>query len=167
MKKAIFFDRDGVINDETGHYYITDPDDFKLNTGITELLIWLKSHGYLLIIVSNQGGISRGVYTKNIADKIHAKLAEMVKVSGIFFDEIYYCPHHPDNEKCICRKPDTVQIEKAIARFGIDPRISFFIGDRDTDMEAGKKAGLRTIKVQTNQDMSFLIDRIKKETGIS
>jgi D-glycero-D-manno-heptose 1,7-bisphosphate phosphatase len=76
---------------------------------------------------------------------------------GISFDEIYYCPHHPENEKCICRKPDTVFIEKAISRFSINVLDSYFIGDRDTDIEAGKKAGLKTILVKPNQDMGSLI----------
>jgi D-glycero-D-manno-heptose 1,7-bisphosphate phosphatase len=62
MNKAVFFDRDGVINNDSGHYYISDPKDFILNQGITELLSWLTSRGFLLIIISNQGGISRGIY---------------------------------------------------------------------------------------------------------
>jgi D-glycero-D-manno-heptose 1,7-bisphosphate phosphatase len=167
MNKAIFFDRDGVINDETGHYYVVHPKDFVLNRGVIELLQWLKSEGFLLIIITNQGGISRGIYTKQDAMLVHAKLIEELKAHGISLDEIYYCPHHPDHERCICRKPDTVQIEKAIARFSINPEESFFIGDRDTDIEAGKKAGLKTIRAETNQDMSLLIDLFKIELGIS
>lgn len=167
MNKAIFFDRDGVINDETGHYYVIYPKDFVLNRGVVELLEWLKSEGFLLIIITNQGGISRGIYTKQDAMLVHTKLTDELKAHGISLDEIYYCPHHPDHERCICRKPDTVQIEKAIARFSINPQESFFVGDRETDIEAGKKAGLKTIRVETNQDMSLVIDLIKKESGIS
>jgi D-glycero-D-manno-heptose 1,7-bisphosphate phosphatase len=167
MNKAIFFDRDGVINDETGHYYITHPKDFILNRGVIELLKWLKSEGFLLIIITNQGGISRGFYTKQDTMLIHSRMVELLNKNGIVIDEIYYCPHHPENERCICRKPDTVQIEKAITRFSINPEESFFVGDRDTDIEAGKKAGLKTIQVKTNQDMSLVIELFKKESGIS
>jgi D-glycero-D-manno-heptose 1,7-bisphosphate phosphatase len=167
MKKAVFLDRDGVINNDLGHYYITDPKDFVLNPGVIELLTWLKMQGFLLIVITNQGGISFGILTKTDVDNIHTKMIELLKVHGINFDEIYYCPHHPDNEKCLCRKPGTVQIEKAVSRFSINVKESFFIGDRDTDIEAGLKSGLNTIRVEPNQDMSLVISRIKEEKGIS
>jgi len=167
MKNAVFLDRDGVINNDAGHYYITDPKDFTLNPGIIELLTWLKQHNYLLIVISNQGGISRGIFTTHEADRVNSKMSELFIEHGISFDEIYYCPHHPENEKCLCRKPGTVQIEKALSRFNINAKESFFIGDRETDIEAGKNAGLRTILVEINQDMSLVIDIIRKEIRIS
>jgi D-glycero-D-manno-heptose 1,7-bisphosphate phosphatase len=163
MNKAIFLDRDGVINNETGHYYITKAVDFVLNDGITDLLSWLMKEGFLLIVITNQGGISRGMYARHDTDLIHEKMSELLNAQGIVIDEIYYCPHHPENEKCICRKPDSVQIEKAIARFSIDPTISWFIGDRETDMEAARKTGLGTIKVNTNQDMSSVLKMMKEK----
>jgi D-glycero-D-manno-heptose 1,7-bisphosphate phosphatase len=162
MNKAVFLDRDGVINNDSGHYYISDPKDFVLNPGVPEFLSWLKSEGYLLIIISNQGGISRGMYSIEDVDILHKKMETLLKESGISFDEIYFCPHHPENERCICRKPDTVQIEKAITRFSISINDSYFIGDRETDIEAGKKMGLKTIKTETNQEMISLIGQIKK-----
>lgn len=167
MNKAVFFDRDGVINNDSGLYYISDPKDFVLNPGIMELLLWLKSNGFLLIVISNQGGISKGIYSFGDAEKVHLKMKETLFEQGIIFDEVYYCPHHPDNENCICRKPETVLIEKAISRFSISITTSFFIGDRDTDIEAGKRAGLKTIRVNANQDMSEVIEWIKKETIFS
>jgi D-glycero-D-manno-heptose 1,7-bisphosphate phosphatase len=94
-------------------------------------------------------------------------MAESLSEQGIKFDEVYYCPHHPDNEKCICRKPDTVLIEKAISRFSINVKESLFIGDRETDIEAGMKMGLKTIRVDANQDMSRLIECVQNETGIN
>ncbi len=160
MNKAIFLDRDGVINNDENHYYISDPKDFVLNPGIIELLSGLKKKGYLLIIISNQGGISRGIYTRTDTDRVHFRMNELTGKHGFEFDEIYYCPHHPENERCICRKPDSVQIEKAISRFSIDIKNSYFIGDRDTDIEVGKKAGLQTVRVVPNQDMRMLIDLI-------
>ncbi len=161
MKKAVFLDRDGVINNETGHYYVIESIDFILNEGIVELLSWLQNENYLLIVITNQGGISRGMYSIQDTELVHTKMKELLKSHEIILDEIYFCPHHPENERCICRKPDSVQVEKAIARFEIDPNQSWFIGDRDTDIEAGAKAGLRTLKVSTNQNMSSVIDRIK------
>jgi len=169
MNRAVFFDRDGVINNDSGHYYISDPADFVLNYGVPELLSWLKSQGYLLIMISNQGGISRGIYSKQDTEAVHLKLGELLASyeAGLGFDEIYYCPHHPDHENCICRKPGTLMVEKAVARFEIDIRESFFVGDRETDMETGRNAGLQTIKVETNQNMISLIEIFKKETEIS
>lgn len=162
MNKAVFLDRDGVINNETGHYYVSDAIDFVLNEGIVELLTFLKAEGYLLIVITNQGGVSRGMYSLEDTDKVHAKMQEVLGLHNLSIDEVYFCPHHPDNENCICRKPDSVQLEKAISRFSINPAESWFIGDRETDMEAGKKVGLKTIKVKTNQDMHEVIGRIKK-----
>ncbi len=167
MNKAVFFDRDGVINNDSGYYYVSDPNDFELNPGVIELLKWLKEQGYLLIIISNQGGISKRVYTINDADKVHDKMAAMLKAHELFFDEIYYCPHHPENERCICRKPDTVLIEKAISRFSVNVKESFFIGDRETDIEAGQKVGLVSIKTEANQDLRLVIPKIKEIGRIS
>ncbi len=84
----------------------------------------------------------------------------MLREAGVEFSEIYLCPHHPDVENCLCRKPQTLLFEKAIARFNIDREASWFVGDRDTDMEAGRNAGLKTLLVKPNQDMHFLADRI-------
>ena len=161
MKKAVFFDRDGVINNEKGLYYIFRTEDFRFNPGIKTVLKVLRERGFLLIIVSNQGGISKELYTRRDVDNVHQRMTEELLSEGISFDEIYICPHHPDVENCLCRKPQTLFFEKAIARFNIDSGASYFIGDRETDMEAGKKAGLTTILVEPNQDMSFLAEAIK------
>lgn len=154
--KAVFFDRDGIINIDKGFYYVCSVDEFILNEGAVDLLKYVRSKGYLMIIVSNQGGISKDLYTKEDVEAIHDKMNMLLESEGIYFDEIYYCPHHPDTGRCICRKPDTLFFEKAIARYGIDPSLSYFIGDRDTDEEAGKKAGLNAIKVEANINLSFL-----------
>ncbi len=167
MARAVFLDRDGVINSDDDLYYLVDPADFEINPGVYDLLKWLKEHGFLLIVISNQGGISKGLYSKIDVEIIHEKMNILLEKDGISFEEIYYCPHHPENEKCICRKPDTVMIEKAISRFSIDAATSYFIGDRETDMEAGKKAGLKTVKVESNQDMSLLIEFFKRELKLS
>jgi len=158
--KAVFFDRDGVINNDTGFYYVTSPDDFFLNDGIIELLRHIHSKGYLTIVVSNQGGIAKNLYKKEDVEAVHNKMNNLLEKEGLFFDEIYYCPHHPDTGKCICRKPGTLFFEKAIARFGIDPSLSYFIGDRDSDEEAGQRAGLNTIKITANKDVSYLKQKI-------
>jgi D-glycero-D-manno-heptose 1,7-bisphosphate phosphatase len=160
MRKAIFLDRDGVINNEESNYYIFRTEEFFLNEGIAEALKEFQDRGYIFIVITNQGGISKSFYTHEDVRLVHEKMIHVLARHNIKLSEIYYCPHHSDNENCLCRKPKSISIEKGLARFNIDPDQSWFIGDRDTDMKAAKKAGLKTIKVEANQDMSFLTDLI-------
>lgn len=161
MQKAVFLDRDGVMNNEESNYYIFRTEDFFLNDGIVEALQILKKKGFIFIVITNQGGISKEYYSHEDVKNVHSKLIDLLGNVDIQLEEIYYCPHHSDNENCLCRKPKIISIEKAMARFNIDPEQSWFVGDRDTDMEAGKKAGLHTIKVKPNQDMRFLGELIE------
>lgn len=160
MNKAVFLDRDGVINNEESNYYIHKTEDFFLNKGIIEALKKLKEKGFIFIVITNQGGISKSLYTHYDVCAVHQKMISLFGEHNIHLTEIYYCPHHSSNENCLCRKPKSLNIEKAISRFHIDKKQSWFVGDRQTDMEAGKRAGLRTLKVKANQDMSFLSDII-------
>jgi D-glycero-D-manno-heptose 1,7-bisphosphate phosphatase len=156
MNKAVFFDRDGVINNEESNYYIHKRDDFKLNDGIVHAMKVLQDNGFLLIVITNQGGISKGFYTGDDVKAVHQKMISELRSKAIELTEIYYCPHHSDNENCLCRKPKSLLLEKAIARFNIDTNQSFFIGDRETDRKAGEKVGLKTILVKANSDMSVI-----------
>ncbi|MBE9467666.1 MAG: HAD family hydrolase [Bacteroidetes bacterium] len=160
MNKAIFLDRDGVINSDKGHYYIYRVEDFKINEGIVESLQKFQENNFLLIIISNQGGISKGIYTKKNVEEVHDYLKNNLKKQNVELTEIYYCPHHSSNEKCLCRKPDTLMLEKAIARFNIDISSSFLIGDGERDIEAGKKIGLQTIKINANENISKYCKKI-------
>lgn len=161
MHKAIFLDRDGVINSDEGHYYVYKPDDFVLNSGVIETLkIWSKK-GYLFIVISNQGGIARGTYSKANVEEIHLQFINKLKSNNLTIEEIYYCPHHNEIEKCICRKPDSLMLEKAIARFNIDIKKSYMIGDSQRDIEAAHKVGLKGIKIDSNQSLTTIIDEIK------
>lgn len=156
QKKAVFFDRDGVINNEENNYYIFRTEEFFLNEGIAEAMQELKCKGFIFIVITNQGGISKSYYSHEDVAKVHNKLQRLLAKYGVELAEIYYCPHHSDNENCLCRKPKTISIEKAIARFNIDRNKSYFVGDRETDIEAGKKAELKCILVEPNQNMRFL-----------
>ena len=154
MNKAIFLDRDGVINSDEGHYYIYKVENFKINEGIVESLQKFQENNYLLIIISNQGGVSKGIYSIKDVEKVHEYLKNNLKKYNIELTEIYFCPHHSSNEKCLCRKPNTLMLEKAIARFDIDVSASYLIGDGERDIEAGKKIGLNTIKIDANENIS-------------
>lgn len=150
MNKAIFLDRDGIINEEIGDY-VKRFEDFKLLPHLAETLKNYQSQGFLIIVITNQGGLAKGLYTVTELNKMHQYfLNEMEKV-GVTITEIYYCPHHPDfNGNCLCRKPGSLLVEKAMAMFNIDPKASYFIGDRPRDAEAGEKVGVKGILVPSN-----------------
>ncbi len=152
MTKAVFLDRDGVINKEIGQY-TTSVDDFIINDGIGESIKILKSAGFSVIIISNQGGIAKGLYTHEDVFKMHIKLCEYLSKYQTAIDDFYYCPHHPDYTKCLCRKPDNLLIEKAIAVYKINRQKSFLIGDSERDMQAAKKSNIKSIKIKPNQNI--------------
>ncbi len=141
--RAVFLDRDGVINDDTGHYYIYKPDDFKINSGIIEGLKLLSNSGFKLIIVSNQGGVAKGIYSEDDINKIHQKLHSELKKHALVIDAIYYCPHHESVSDCECRKPKPGMILKAIKDLDINPLESYLIGDSERDIIAGEDAQLK------------------------
>ena len=153
MEKAIFLDRDGVINNNENRYYISKPEDLILNTGIADALKTFQDHNFNLIIISNQSGISKKIYSKEDCDRVHDRLKKILSGHGSNITEIYYCPHHPEVENCLCRKPESLLFEKALARFNIDPAQSWMIGDNDRDVIAAEKAGLRTILINPNEDI--------------
>lgn len=148
-KKAIFLDRDGVLIRERGDYTWL-LEDMKVIDGVVEALQMFQRAGYLLIVISNQSGIGKGLYTKQDADYLHMHLDRFFANNNIAIDEFYYCPHNPASSNCICRKPDSQLLEKAIARFNVNPELSWFIGDADRDIEAGIKSGVQTFKIEVN-----------------
>lgn len=153
MNKAVFLDRDGVINSDEGHYYIFRKEDYKINPGVLEGITLLNRHGYKVIVVSNQGGIGKGLYSMSDTELLHAYLLEQVEKVGGHIDEIYYCPHHPDTGLCLCRKPSGLMIEKAIARFHLDKSLCYLIGDSRRDIEAAENAGIKGILIPKNSDI--------------
>ncbi len=150
LNKCIFLDRDGVINEERGEYTYR-VEDFRLLPGVPEALQALKAAGYLLIIITNQSGISRGIYTRKQMQACHDLLQKATRHA---IDDIYYCPYHPSVTNSLCRKPGTLMIEKAMTRYHIDPAKSWLVGDAERDITCGLKMGLKTI----------LISEIKSET---
>ncbi len=150
MNKAIFLDRDGIINEEIGDY-VKRFEDFKLLPHLAETLKNYQSQGFLIIVITNQGGLAKGLYNLTELNKMHQYFLTEMKKAGVGIAEIYFCPHHPDfNGNCLCRKPGSLLVEKAMARFNIDPKASYFIGDRPRDAEAGEKVGVKGILVPSN-----------------
>jgi D-glycero-D-manno-heptose 1,7-bisphosphate phosphatase len=152
MNKAVFLDRDGVINRERGEY-TWRKEDFTINEGVVDFLKVAREKGFLLIVISNQGGVQRGKYSLEDVEIVHQYLKDELKREGIDLTEIYICPHHDKTERCFCRKPQPIMLEKAIARFHIDVNQSYFFGDSLRDMEAGKAAGVHSILIEPNSSL--------------
>jgi D-glycero-D-manno-heptose 1,7-bisphosphate phosphatase len=163
MNKAVFLDRDGIIITERGKYNYKD-EHIELVEGIGETLQKLKKEGFVFIVITNQGGVAKRMYSQSRVNEIHQRLKDFFAGFGVKITEFYFCPHHPDITNCICRKPDSLMLEKAIARYNIDISRSIFIGDNERDEEAGKKAGVKTLLIPSNADLRNYIEEIKKLT---
>jgi D-glycero-D-manno-heptose 1,7-bisphosphate phosphatase len=161
MNKVLFLDRDGVVNVERGEY-TWRIEDFSLTEGLIELMKWGQQKGFQFIIISNQGCIGKGVCSQEDVEKAHAYLLEQLAKHNLYLKDLYYCPHHPNSGKCLCRKPESIMLEKAIARYDVDIAKSVFIGDTQRDMEAGKNAGLSTILVKPNDDLMKYVAEIER-----
>ena len=157
--KAIFLDRDGVLNHERGDY-VWLIDDLIINDGVVKFLLEMKSRGYIFIIITNQSGISKELYTHAEVNEVHSYIKEHFAGFGIRFTEIYYCPHHPTVTQCLCRKPGSLLVEKALARFNVDPAQSYFIGDRERDVEAAVGAGVNPILIPSNANLGDFLSMI-------
>lgn len=146
--KAIFLDRDGVINKEVN--YLSNPESFEFIEGSIEALKILKKKGFLLIIITNQAGIARGFFTIEILNAIHNKMINILKKNNVILDDIYYCPHHPEiTGPCDCRKPKPGMILRAQSKFNINLSNSYMVGDTLIDIETGKAAKCKTVLVLT------------------
>jgi D-glycero-D-manno-heptose 1,7-bisphosphate phosphatase len=154
QQKAIFLDRDGVINNPGGNYYVYQIENFVINEGIIEFIKEVKNRGYLVIVISNQGGIAKKYYSQDDVERLHEHMRNVFAKENVHVDEIYYCPHHTDIENCLCRKPDSQMLEKAMARYSINAADSFFFGDKDTDKMAGDKAGVNAIQINENENLN-------------
>ena len=147
MIRAIFFDRDGVLNEEVG--YLWEIEKFKWVNGAREAIKFCNERGLPAIVVTNQGGIARGLYTARHVDALHAFMQEELARLGAHIDAFYYCPHHPEgiveefSVACECRKPKPGLILRACQDFKINPSEAILFGDSDRDIKAAEAAGLR------------------------
>lgn len=145
MKKAIFLDRDGVINIDNNYVYKIS--DFEFVPDIFDILKYLQDLDYLLFIITNQSGIGRGYYTKEDFFELNNWMMNEFKKENIFISQVEFCPHHPI-ENCKCRKPKTGMIESILGNYDLDLLNSWLIGDRLSDIECAKKAGIKnTIRI--------------------
>lgn len=158
-RKAIFLDRDGTIIKHIDH--LTKPSQVRILPGAAKAIGMLNDLGYLVFVVTNQAAIARGLITPGEVEEINALIVSRLEKKGATIHAVYYCPHHPETHPdapkhaikyriiCECRKPAPGMLIKAIKEFDVDEEQSFMIGDAMTDIVAGKRANLKTIRVKT------------------
>ena len=147
--RAVFLDRDGTIAEDVN--YCSRTEDFRVLPTVPEAIRLLNESGFKVVVITNQSGLARGVFTEETLAQIHGKMEKELAKHGARVNAIYYCPHHPD-EGCDCRKPKTGLLEKASEGLGLDLKSSYMIGDMQKDIDAGRAAGCRTILVTTGPE---------------
>lgn len=156
--KCIFLDRDGVLNVDRVDY-VYRMEEFIIPPGVGEALRALKDAGYLLIVITNQSGIAKGIYKREDVYLIHNAIQEG---TGVELDDIYFCPYHEKfDSHSLTRKPGSLMIEKAAAKYEVDMEASWMVGDHERDITAGMRAGLRTIRLApsgTETKATHLVD---------
>ena len=157
--KAVFLDKDGTIIPDIPHN--VDTSRIEMSEGVVEGLQLLQSHGYLLVIVSNQSGIAHGYFTVEQLDGVKEKINTLCSRIGIYLDGFYYCPHHPEASvsgykvNCECRKPQPGMLLKAAGDMDIDLSRSWMVGDILHDVEAGNRAGCKTVLIHNGNEKQW------------
>jgi len=157
-RKAVFLDRDGVINKKRDDYVKTIKE-LQIFDSVAKPIKKLKENGFLVIVVTNQSAINRGLTTHDNINEIHLKIQQHLHQNGVLVDQFYYCPHTPQ-DNCDCRKPKPGLLLKAINELKIEPRISWMIGDSDSDIEAAKSIECNTIKIDEKTDLNQAVEII-------
>ncbi len=152
-RRAVFIDRDGTISEEVG--YINHPSRFRLFPFSAAAIKLLNESGWLAIVITNQAGVARGYFSEDMIQTIHERLRRDLESEGARLDAIYYCAHHPSvgqppyRLECDCRKPKPGLISRAVEEFDIDPSSSWMVGDRYSDIELARNAGIHSAFVMT------------------
>lgn len=150
QRRAAFIDRDGTIIEDVN--FISRPEDVRLVPDAGDALRALRDAGVMIVVVTNQSGIARGVFTGDDYAKVAARVDEALRAAGASIDATYLCPHHPAiTGPCECRKPGLLLFQQAIEEHDIDARHSLFVGDRFRDVQPGLSLGGRAILVATRE----------------
>jgi len=158
INKAIFLDRDGIINKEKKDYVKT-VDELEIFPNIHNSIKKLKENGFMIVVITNQSAINRGFSTHEKIKKIHDKIQNYLISHGVSIDAFYYCPHRPD-ENCECRKPKPGLLTKAVNELSIDPAKSWIIGNNDSDVIAGESVGCKAIKISDPKELESAVNEI-------
>lgn len=152
-RRAVFLDRDGTLNREVN--YLFRPDQFVWIPGAPEAVQRLNEAGLLVVVVTNQSGVARGYFAEEDVRRLHAWMQVALQQAGAYIDAFYYSPYHPEGTVAAYRrhspdrKPGSGMFERALQEWAIDPARSFVVGDRNTDLEPGRRLGMTTLLVET------------------
>lgn len=170
---AVFLDRDGTINLDKGYFYL--PEEFEFEEGSIEAIRLLNQAGYKTFVISNQSGIARGHFSEQQVEDLHTWLMAELAKHGAYIDGFYYCPHHAEfgigeyKTVCDCRKPSPGMLLKAAEDWNIDLEQSYMVGDHNSDVEAGRGAGVKSIFVRTghgSHEEAFVASDIPKAANL-
>jgi D-glycero-D-manno-heptose 1,7-bisphosphate phosphatase len=168
--KAVFLDKDGTLIEDVP--YNVNPDLIRLSAGALEALSLLQEKGYQLIVVTNQSGVAHGYFEEKQLQKVEERLRELLSSAGILLSGFYYCPHYPNGEiskyavECVCRKPQPGMIYQAALEHHLKLDDSWLVGDILNDMEAGNRAGCRTVLVDNNNETEWKVTPLRQPTFI-
>ena len=172
LQPAIFLDRDGTVNYDSG--YVKNPEEIWLLDGVAEGIRKLKDDfGFKMVIVSNQAGVAKGLLTIKDVLAVNDKINELLRDKKTSIDAFYFCPYHPDfdpPEKAICRKPSPFMIIKAAEELNLDLGRSYMVGDKSSDIEAGLNAGVKTVFItpdSAKEEISILHNLEKKPNFVA
>lgn len=157
---TVFLDRDGTLNHDPG--YLKSAAELKLLPGVPAALARLKAAGAKLVVVTNQSGVGRGIFTLKDLETIHARLEGLLEQEGAVLDAIYFCPHHPD-DGCLCRKPGRGMVDRAVSELQVDLRRSYLIGDHMRDMQLARVVGAKPILVTTGVVDAQALDLLRAQ----
>ena len=157
-RRAIFLDRDGVINKKRDDY-VKSINELEIFPFVASAIKKLNNANFKVIVITNQSAINRNIITHKKVEEIHLAIQNYLKKNQAFIDAFYYCPHRPD-ENCICRKPKPGLLIKAIQDFKIDPKESWMVGDSNSDLESGRLAGCNVMKINNHINLEKTVELI-------
>ncbi len=166
LGRAVFLDKDGTLIEDVP--YNVDPARVRLAPGAVEALRLLRGTDFRLIVVSNQSGVAHGLFPEAALAGVEARLRELLAAGGVALDGFYYCPHHPDGSVaayatvCDCRKPLPGMLRRAAREHGIDLARSWLVGDILNDVEAGRRAGCRTVLLDNGHETEWVMSELRR-----
>lgn len=147
---GLLLDRDGVVNHEQG--YIWEPSQLQVMPQALQLMRQAQELGYRVAIITNQGGIDKGLYASAAVGSLHGLITHALHRAGVAQPLVLYCPHHPHQGACLCRKPAHLMLERAVALLELDPARTWMVGDRSRDLLPAQRLGLKTALVQPQSE---------------
>jgi len=159
LQPCLFLDRDGVINHDPGDY-TKNLSEFTILPTVMEALRVARDAGFVVVLITNQGGLTKGLYTHQNVDEIHAFLRSECDKNGTPLLDIFYSPHHPSTGRSLSRKPGSLMVERACAKHQLDPAKSWMVGDKQRDLDAAAPVGVRGVLIGVNAPLLDAVHHI-------